>query len=129
MRKIDELIKPFMIIAGLFTIGMIFAVINPDAALKMFFGGETLNGDLANVIVRNWGFLITGLGILLIYGAYNPEYRSLILIIASTSKTFFIVSFISYGYLEEAALAIITDSIIVLFSVFYLLNLRNSELQ
>ena len=93
------------------------------------FGDETLNGDLANVIVRNWGFLVTGLGILLIYGAYNPQYRSLILIIASASKTVFIVSFISYGYLEEAALAIITDSIIVLFSVFYLLNLRNSELQ
>ena len=129
MVKTDELIKPFMIISGLFTSGMILAVIDPDAALKMVFGDETLNGDLANIIVRNWGFLITGLGILLIYGAYNPQYRSLILIIASASKTVFIVSVIGYGYLEEAALAIITDSIIVLFSVFYLLNLRNSELQ
>ena len=129
MVKIDEWIKTFMIISGLFTSGMILAVIDPDAALKMFFGDETLNGDLANIIVRNWGFLITGLGILLIYGAYNPQYRSLILIIAIASKTFFIVSFISYGYLEKAALGIITDSIIVLFSVFYLLNLRNSELQ
>ena len=95
----------------------------------MVFGDETLNGDLANVIVRNWGFLITGIGILLIYGAYNPQYRSLILIIASVSKTVFIVSVIGYGFLQEAAFGIIIDSIIVLLSVIYLLNIRNSELQ
>ncbi|MEH6451588.1 MAG: hypothetical protein V7782_00970 [Psychromonas sp.] len=120
MNVIIKNIQWIMVIAGLLTCSMIFAVFAPQAALISMFG-ETLSEPLAAVVVRSWGFLIFLMGTLLIYGAYKPVYRNLSLVIVSLSKVVFISLIIIFGiqYVEKSAVTIILDSIfIALFSVY-----------
>ena len=51
-------IHRIMILSGILTMTMIYAVVAPDAALRSTFG-ESVNGPVADVVVRNWGALIT----------------------------------------------------------------------
>jgi hypothetical protein len=50
-------IRWIMIASGVLTATMIYAAIAPEAALHSTFG-ETLDGPLAEIVVRNWGALI-----------------------------------------------------------------------
>jgi cbb3-type cytochrome oxidase subunit 1 len=71
MNWIVTNIKWIMVISGVLTSTMVYAAIDPDAALQSNFG-ETLDGPLARMIVRNWGALIAMVGAMLIYGAFKP---------------------------------------------------------
>jgi hypothetical protein len=59
--------------------------------------GDTLEGPLAEIVVRNWGALIALVGAMLIYGAYTPPVRRLVLSVAGLSKLVFIVLVLSQG--------------------------------
>ena len=58
MNWIVTRIKWIMLVSGALTCTMIYAAIAPQAALRSTFG-ETLEGPLAEIIVRNWAVLIT----------------------------------------------------------------------
>ncbi|MFN0062037.1 MAG: hypothetical protein ACKVPX_05930 [Myxococcaceae bacterium] len=53
---------------------MFYAALSPQAALLSTFG-EALEGPVAEIVVRNWGALVGVVGLLLIYGAFNPPVR------------------------------------------------------
>ena len=115
-----------MVIAGLLTCSMIYAVFAPQAALISMFG-EALTEPLAQVVVRSWGFLIFLMGVLLIYGAYKPIYRNLCLIIVSLSKIAFISMIFIFGtqYIEKSAVTLILDSILITLFAFYLIKAKS----
>ena len=121
MNFITNNIKWVMLISGVLTSTLFYAVIAPEAAL-MFTFGESISGPIAEIVVRNWGALITMIGILLIYGAFRPDYRPLILIMAIVSKAIFIGLVLSFGrqYLATAGLTIAFDTVVVLIFVAYL---------
>jgi hypothetical protein len=96
MRWIVGNVKWIMVISGVLTFTMIYAAIAPDAALRFSFG-ETLEGPVAEIVVRNWGLLIALVGAMLIYGAYDPAARPLILTVAGIGKVFFIALVLSHG--------------------------------
>jgi hypothetical protein len=48
-------------------------------------------------VVRNWGALIALVGGMLIFGAFNPLQRPLVLIVAGASKVIFIALVLSEG--------------------------------
>jgi hypothetical protein len=77
---------------------------------------------LAEVVVRNWGVLITLVGAMLIYGAYHAAVRALVLTIAGASKLVFIALVLAQGsrYLgQQAAIAISIDAVwVVLFALY-----------
>lgn len=115
-----------MIVSGLLTFTMIYAAIAPQAALRANFG-ETLEGPLAEIIVRNWGALIALVGAMLIYGAYDPQSRAFILIVAGASKLIFIALVLAQGgrYLRrQAGIAVLVDLVMVALFVGYLLASR-----
>lgn len=85
MQFIVNKIKWIMLISGLMTCTMVLVFIAPQMALLPTFG-QMLEGPLAEVVVRSWGSLITLIGLMLIFGAYRPEYRCFILPIAAASK-------------------------------------------
>jgi hypothetical protein len=85
-----------MIASGVLTTTMLQAVIAPEAALRSTFG-ESLSGPLAEIVVRNWGVLIALIGGMLIYGAFNPPVRPLVLTVASISKAVFIGLVLTLG--------------------------------
>jgi type IV secretory pathway VirB2 component (pilin) len=118
--------KWIMFVSGLLTCTMMHAVLAPQDALLSLFG-ETLEGPVARIVVRNWGALITLVGAMLIYGAFRPEVRTLVLVIAGLSKVFFIGLVLTYGrpFLgHNAGVAVGIDLIMVALFVAYLLGHR-----
>ena len=114
MHWIAKPLKWIMLVSGVLTCTMLYAAIDPQGALRQTFG-TTLEGPLADIVVRNWGVLITLVGALLIYGAYRPASRPLVLTVAIISKLVFIGLVLVYGqaYLGTAGLAIGFDLVVV----------------
>jgi hypothetical protein len=126
MSIVESNIKWIMLVAGALTCTMAYAAIAPQAALLSMFG-ETLEGPLADVVVRNWGVLITLVGAMLIWGAFNPQARNIALIVAGASKIAFIALVLSHGgrYLgRQAGIAIAIDLVWVVLFAWYLLSAR-----
>lgn len=129
MNWIVTRMKWIMLASGVLTSTMIYAAIDPQAALRSTFG-ETLDGPLAEIVVRNWGALIALVGAMLIYGAYNPASRPLILTVAGVSKLVFIGLVLAYGmqYLgHQAGVAIVIDLVMVALFIGYLAGVRRSQ--
>ena len=127
MSWIRSNIRWIMIVSGLLTATMLYATIAPGAALQSSFG-ETLDGPLAELVVRNWGALIGLVGGMLIYGAFHAEARPVVLTVAGTSKLLFIALVLSQGqrYLaHQAGIAVVVDSVMVLLFGWYLLSTRH----
>lgn len=127
MSWIERNIKWIMLIAGVFTLGMLYAFFAPFAALQTLFG-QSLEGPVANMVVRNWGGLIALVGALLVYGAYRPALRRFILIITGISKVVFIALVICGGTLflgHLIAIAALVDVVILLLFAAYLAATRH----
>jgi len=121
--------KWIMLFSGLLTCSMLLALISPQTSLKSNFG-ETMEGPLAEIIVRNWGALIGLMGIMLIYGAFVARVRRFALVIAGMSKAVFIILILSLGNQYRgfgAGTAIIVDSIMIVLFITYLLLSRPSK--
>lgn len=128
MNWIIAKMKWILLVSGLLTCTMVYAAILPQAALLSTFG-ESLEGPLAEIIVRNWGALITLIGVMLLYSAFNPPSRPLILTIAACSKVVFITLVLRYGqhYLgQQVGFAIAIDGIAVLLFLGYLVGVRQN---
>ena len=126
MTWIVARIKWLMLVAGVLTCTMLYAAIAPQAALQSNFG-EVLEGPVAAIVVRNWGALIGLVGAMLIYGAYHPASRPLVLTVAAISKLTFVILVLAHGrqYLgEQVRVALAIDSIWVLVFTAYLLSPR-----
>lgn len=119
-------IKWVMLVSGALTFTMVYAAIAPHAALHSTFG-ESLEGPLAEVVVRNWGVLIALVGAMLVYGAFNPPVRKLVLVVAGLSKLAFIGLVVTYGsrYLAgQLAVSIGVDLVMVALFGWYLFASR-----
>ncbi|MEH6571351.1 MAG: hypothetical protein V7709_19875 [Halioglobus sp.] len=120
MNIIQAKIKPIMLVTGLLTCTMAYAIFFPHAALTSMFGESLNGGALAQIVVRSWGALITLVGAMLLYGAFREHQRPLILVVAGVSKLVYVTLLIVYGsaYFPLILMPVIVDSIaIVLFAI------------
>ena len=120
--------KWIMLVSGALTCTMVYAAISPQSALHSSFG-ETLEGPLAEIVVRNWGGLIALVGAMLIYGAFSLACRPLVLTVAGLSKLMFIGLVLANGpkYLgHRAGVAIVVDLVMVGVFAAYLVATRRS---
>ena len=123
MAWIVRNMKWVMLVSGALTATMLYAALAPEEALRSNFG-ETLTGPVANIVTRNWGALIAMVGGMLIYGAFRPETRPLVLTVAGGSKAVFIGLILSQGtrFLNHSAgVAVVVDSIMIVLFAWYLL--------
>ena len=124
MTIVDSILDQFqwiMLGGGLLTMTMLQAAIAPRAAFRMMFGDEP-QGPLALLLARNWGVLIGLTGAMLVWGAFHPEVRSLVLVVAGTSKLAFIALVLSHPpYRRKAVVALVVDSVLVALFALYLL--------
>jgi len=124
MNWIVANMKWVMLASGALTATMIYAAIVPQAALRSTFG-EALDGPLAEIVVRNWGALIALVGAMLIYGAFSPASRPLVLTVAGVSKLVFIGLVLTYGtqFLgQQAGVAMGIDLVMVVLFIVYLIR-------
>ncbi len=110
-----------MLVSGLLTLTMVRAAIAPHAALRATFG-DSLEGPLAEIIVRSWGALIALIGAMLIYGAFRPHVRTLVLTVAGLSKAIFISLILIHGtkYLDKVGIVVVVDSLMIVLFIAYL---------
>src|SRR5262245_26483879 len=116
--------KWVMLVSGALTCTMVYAAIAPQNSLQSTFG-ETAEGAVAEIVTRNWGALIALVGAMLIYGAFRPEVRPLVLVVAGVSKLVFIGLVLAEGsrYLgHQAGVAVAVDALMVLLFALYLLG-------
>jgi hypothetical protein len=128
MNWIVTKIKWIMLVSGILTCTLVYAAIAPQAALLSMFGA-TLEGSLSEIVVRNWGGLIALVGAIQIYGAFNPQNRSLILTVASISKLLFVSLILIYGrqYLSHAGTAIAIDLVLVVLFMGYFIGMWRKQ--
>ena len=124
---IANIINWIMLVSGALTCTILYVAVAPQAALRTMFGA-TLEGPLAEIIVRSWGTLIVLVGAMLIYGAYDSAARPLILTVAAGSKLVFIGLVLTYGrqYLGHAGVAVVSDSLMVVLFTAYLIGVRRT---
>lgn len=113
--------KWIMLVSGVLTCSMVYAVMAPQAALRSTFG-DVVEGPVAEIVVRNWGVLITLVGGMLIYGAFQPYVRRLVLTVAGLSKVAYIALVVAYGggFLGHAGVSIAIDLVLVVLFAIYL---------
>ena len=124
MSWTERNIRRIMLLAGLFTLGMLYAALAPFAALRTLFGAS-LEGPVANMVVRNWGALIALIGTMIVYGAYRPAVRRFVLVTTGISKVAFIALVIGGGTQfigHPIAVAALVDIVIVLLFAIYLVR-------
>jgi len=110
-----------MLSSGVLTFTMVFAAVTPQLALSTMFG-SSLEGPLAEVVVRNWGALIALIGGMLIYGAFRKEVRNFVLSVAAISKFIFIALVILNGFSTQLLAAITFDAILILVFLTHILT-------
>lgn len=107
--------KRSLLVSGSLTSIMLYAAIAPRAALLALFG-SALEGPVAEVVVRNWGALLALFGAAMIYCAFQPAARPLIVTLAIVGKLIFISLILSQGrrFLGHlAGAAVLVDTLIV----------------
>jgi hypothetical protein len=131
MNWIVAKIKWLMLVSGALTCTMFYAAIAPQAALRSTFG-EALEGPVSEIVVRNWGALIGLVGAMLIYAAYHPATRPLVLTVAGLSKLTFITLVLVHGeqFLDDqAGIAVAVDALWVILFVGYFIGARNRRIE
>jgi len=128
MNLLSKNIKWIMLVSGLLTCTMLQAVFAPEAAVENLFG-ESLQGPLANMIVRSWGVLITLIGLMLIYGAFNSKNRKFVAVIAASSKVAYVILVIYLGnpYLNKAAFVVGFDSMVSITLFIFVFTSRKDD--
>lgn len=128
MFWINRHIKGIMLLSGALTCTMLYAALAPQAALTSQFG-SSLQGPVADVVVRSWGVLVALVGGMLLYGAYHPAQRALVLVVAGSSKLVFVGLVLAQGgamLQHQAGVAIGLDSVFVLLYAAYFVG-RSSQ--
>jgi hypothetical protein len=125
MNFIRSNIKWIMLAGGVLTCTMALAIVAPQLALQRTFGA-TLEGPLAEVVVRSWGMLVTLVGAMLIYAAYRPVHRPLVLLVAAVSKAALLLLIGGPGreFAATAAPVIVADGLMVVLFIVYLLSIK-----
>jgi hypothetical protein len=128
MNWLVRSMKWIMLVTGVLTASIFYYAIAPNAALTADFG-HGLDGPLAELIVRNWGVLVGLVGLMLIYGAFVPPARRLVLSVAALSKAAFVLLLITVGsvYLtQRIRFAVVVDGLEVVLFTAYLLTTRHA---
>ena len=115
-----------MLVSGALTCTMFYAAVAPEAAVRSSFG-QSIDGPVAQIVVRNWGILIGLMGLLLIYGAFNEQTRRVALVVAGASKIAFVALVLSIGqqFLQfQVGVGVAIDIVMVTLFALYLLSTR-----
>ncbi len=122
MSLIVDNMQWIMLVGGLLTLTMIQAAFAPRRMMQALFG-EELQGAAAELVMRNWGAVIAIGGAMLIYAAFNPDWRAPVLIFTGLGKLVFIALVLSNGtrfLSKQAGVAVAIDSVMVALFALYL---------
>lgn len=126
MNWIVAKIKWIMLLSGVLTCAALYVAVVPKEALRYLFG-KTITGALSEVVVRDWAFLYASVGGMLIYAAFHPPCRAMVLVVAGVSKLVFLGLVLGFGrrFLEEKVSIVMgVDMVMVALFVAFLFGMR-----
>ena len=81
----ETYIRWLLIITGVFTAASVGVFLQPVKQVAIIYG-ENLTGTAVTMLVRHWGLLITGTGVLIIFAAFNPPLRIPMMVLGVVEK-------------------------------------------
>ena len=115
-----------MLVAGLLNCTILYQAIAPHAAIQSMFGVTLDPSPVVDLVVRSRGVMVTLVGLMLIYGAFNAAVRNMVLLVAIVTKLVFIGLLIDHraALLQGAApVALVLDLVfVVLFTVYAIMG-------
>ena len=121
---ITENIRLIFVVTGGMTTGAIAFFLFPRFLLQRVFGVEEI-GLAMTLITRHWGLLLSLLGVLLVYAAFEPSLRVSVMVVAIIEKVVF-AGLVFWGHLKKsdiAKFAAAGDGLMALLYVLYLSEL------
>jgi hypothetical protein len=124
MDVLVEQFKWVMLVGGLLTCSMWAAVAAPQTALRLLVG-EAPSGELPTMLTRCFGVMVGLNGLMLIWGAFHPEVRPVVLTYAALGKAAFVALVApNPRWRRKAMVALVADSLLVVLFAAYLLAAR-----
>ena len=130
MNFVTASMKWTMLVAGLLNCTILYQAIAPYDAIQAMFGVSLDPSPVVDLVVRSRGVLVTLVGLMLIYGAFNVAVRNMVLLVAIVAKLVFIGLLIDNRaeLLQGAAvMALILDVVFVVLFTFYLVMARTTR--
>ncbi len=120
MNILVEQFKWVMLVGGLLTCSMWLAVLAPQTALRLLVG-EAPSGELPTLLARCFGVMVGLNGVLLIWGAFHPEVRPVVLTYAMLGKAAFVAMVAPNArWRPKAMFGLVVDSVLVVLFAAYL---------
>lgn len=120
---ITENIRLILVVTGALTTGTVGFFLLPRLLLQRVFGVEEI-GPALTLVTRHWGLLLSLMGALLVYAAFEPGLRGPVMVVAFIEKIIF-AGLVFFGPLKKFAIAkwaAVADSLMALSYGFYLLG-------
>jgi len=107
-----------------FTAGSVGVFLQPVKQVALIYG-ENLTGTAVTMLVRHWGLLITGAGVLLIFAAFNPPLRTPMMVLGVAEKILLAGSILATPLRRRPIPIVIAviDLLIVLLYILYLIGI------
>jgi hypothetical protein len=123
-------IKWIMLVSGLVTCTTVVAVFAPGAVMRFIFG-DSPAGPVAEIVSRSWGALVALTGAMLVYGAFRPVHRSLVLLVTAVSKGVLVLLLLTAGapYFSNAFPTVLVDGLWVVLFTMYLVGVRSDRME
>jgi hypothetical protein len=118
---ITENIQLILVVTGGMTTGAIGFFLFPRFLLQRVFGVEEI-GQALTLVTRHWGLLLSLLGALLVYAAFEPGLRVSVMAVAAIEKIVF-AGLVFWGPLKKSGIARCAaagDGLMALLYVLYL---------
>ncbi|MFA5960509.1 MAG: hypothetical protein WC785_08325 [Tatlockia sp.] len=122
-KLINRTLKPFLVLAGLATLSVGLLLVNPSTMFHALFQ-YAYSPDYA-IIILHWSFMITLVGLAMIYSAFVERGRVPILLFALMEKVGFVALIGIYWHAETTRgyfPALIMDSFISLYLFLYFVS-------
>lgn len=121
---VAKTIKPFLLVFGFATCAPLSIAIDIDLIVPLM-GGVVDYTPSSIPALRHWGFMVFGIGVLMMVAAFRPWLRFETMLFSAAEKGFMVFLFLSNlgqpgisGYLA----AFLVDSTIVVYSVLYFIS-------
>ncbi len=105
---LDKIALIILVIVGIINILPIIVFFDSTKTAKLY--GVTVDGESLIILMRHRGVLLSLVGLVLIFAAFNPEFRIFAVTIALISKSAFIyLSLTTSNYTGEIKKVALTD--------------------
>lgn len=124
-RFVGATLTGALIVFGALTCATILLTISPDLGNRVLFGGALDTTGVGGLVLRHWGFMVFGVGVLMIASAFRPWLRFAALAFALAEKALLVAMVLgsqSQPWGPALLPSALLDGLISIYSVLFFLS-------